>query len=296
MKTSGLFGVLMLSAAVLAVSCTGDVEYSLAVSPFHQSFVPQLHVQSVGSDMVETGVEAGPDGQQQAATTATYLWQGGRLTKYETAGEPGGDLAERIDYEYDGQGCLSSFVCRTAYAEWEYRFDYTDSLLTAIRYPRGEHEYKVVFTYGKHSDYPIRVQFVEPVDEWMLPAYGVDTLVKSWELEWKDGNLVRARADSMAWYCSGISSIDYYYDHRVNPFVGLFTEHDMADMVLGVPSALSANNMVRRVNNHYYQGQSTPREYTCHYKYDTQGRPKQIVDSWESMYWTTFTRTRHISY
>ena len=75
-----------------------------------------------------------------------------------------------------------------------------------------------------------------------------DTLVQTWTLEWSGGNLVRATADSMAWYCTGISWIDYYYDNHPNSLQGLFFASQIFDgSFVDEPTSLCRNNLVRRV-------------------------------------------------
>ena len=73
-----------------------------------------------------------------------------------------------------------------------------------------------------------------------------------WTLEWVNGNMVRATADSMAWYTTGLSHIEYYYDNHPNPFQGYFSSQLIGkDGFIDDPTCLCRNNMVRRVNYHY---------------------------------------------
>ncbi len=281
------------------VACERSEDFSASGSPFNGKSLTGRPIVQIQHDLHEEGVEASID-------SLTYFdvwhWNSqGQLASvdYDTAGIQRNALYTpfRDTYHYDGQGRLES-IDYYGYTNRTCRFNYNNGLLSQITYPFGDsgYQYQTEFCYHSGSHYPYAVIFIHPQESFMVDRLG-DTLVQTWTLEWSGGNLVRATADSMAWYCTGISWIDYYYDNHPNSLQGLFFASQIFDgSFVDEPTSLCRNNLVRRVIHCTNHDEISSIESLWKYTYGPDGYPTSVSYSYSTMYWTTIYVTNHITY
>ena len=140
-----------------------------------------------------------------------------------------------------------------------------------------------------------------PLQDWQRQGsfWNTDTIRQQWTLEWENGNLVRATADSMAWYMTGMSHIEYTYDNNPNPFFGYFPADLISrDGFIDNPNSLCRNNLVRTTYYNYDNRNDTTyiRHSNIDYRYLPNGLPSQISTVTPTMYWTEITDKATITY
>lgn len=285
--------LLPIALALTLVACDRDDVIPTGESPFGGRCLAGRPIVQMQYDLHEEGVEASID---SLTLFDAWHWNSQRqLTSinHDTEGIYDHDGPLRSEtYHYDGQGRLESIVedysGRTCY------FYYAGGLLSRITYPMGNsgRQHRIEFHYHSGSAYPYAMVFVQQMEDFMADRYG-DTVVQTWTLQWRGGNLVQATADSVAQYWTGVSQVDYYYDQHPNSMKGLFFASQITqDGFVDEPTSLCLNNMVRRVR--HYTNSST--EDAWNYTYGPDGYPTRVSYSFETMYWTTFYVTNHITY
>ena len=288
--------ILPIVLALALAACGRNDDTIAGGSPFGGRSLTGRPIVQMQYDIHEEGVEASID-----SLTLFDVWNWnsqGQLVSvdHDTSGRLQGLYTSNSEtYHYDGQGRLESIdhQGRTC------RFHYSNGLLSQITYPVGNtsRQNRTEFRYRPGSAYPYAMVFTHPQEDFMADRYG-DTVVQTWMLEWRDGNLMRATADSVAWYWSGnISQIDYYYDNHPNSLQGLFFASDIIiDGFVDEPASLCRNNLVRRVIHHTYHGETSSKEDMWSYTYGPDGYPTSVSSSYETMYWTTIYVTQHYTY
>ncbi len=294
MKRTTFIAILMVSAALLflttACQRTDDI-HPATQDAFRGLYSPGATVVQIRYDLDEGGVEAHMD-------SLTYFdrwnWTPSRQLSDVEFDPAGAYYANPIQdvYYYNVNGRLdsighfiggeSNIPVRT------FHFTYSGGLLSQI----GFRTYTTDFLYHDGQQYPYAIVFTHPLQDWMINTYGTDTLIQQWTLEWRDGNLIRATADSMAWYCTGLSKIEYAYDNHPNPFQGYFNSSLInRDGFIDDPSCLCQNNLVRRTDYHYdnRDGSTTTTQTDWSYQYSPNGYPSSVTTSYPTMYWTTIT-------
>lgn len=296
MKKYFISVVLLLTLA----ACERSEDFPVGGSSFNGKCMAGRPIMQMRYDLHEEGVEASID---SLTIIDVWRWNSQRqltAVDYDTAGNyyrralytPFNDT-----YHYDGQGRLESIDCH-GYIDRTCRFYYRNGLLSQITYPFGnsDRQYRTEFRYRSGSQYPYAVIFTHPQEDFMVEHHG-DTVVQTWTLQWSDGNLARATADSTAWYWSGISQIDYHYDDHPNNLQGLFfTSQIFHDGFVNEPTSLCRNNLVRRVTHHSNHGETNSEETLWNYTYGPDGYPTSVNYSYNTMYWTTVYVTNHITY
>ncbi len=289
---------------VLTAGCEGTEKQAGGTqNSFAGHYRPSIPVMQMQHDLHEEGVEASID-----SVTVTDLWtwdDGRRLKRIDYDIERSNNThAIHDDYYYDRNGRIDSLrhvVEGVAYPERTFRFYYTNGLLSRIQFHFGEENLTrtTEFRYHAGDNYPYAILFIHPLNEWLTDFYHTDTLVQSWTLEWNDGNLTRAIADSTAFYCTGLTHIDYFYDNHYNPLQGFFSGDLISqDAFLDEPGSLCRNNMVRRVLHRLdAQGNPSTSEDPFNFTYrSNDGYPVSMSSSYESLYWTILHVTTRFHY
>lgn len=299
---------IIISAALLllATGCETNIYKIGEQDAFKGRYAPSLPIQQIRYDIHEEGAEASID-------SLTYfnhwLWDNrGRLTRIEYDIEQSyytnGPIHD--EYYYDNNDRIDSIKHyvegSTSTPVRTYKFHYTDGLLSKITFSFGQDNTRrtTEFRYHSGSQYPYAIVYIHPLQTWLVDIYHTDTLIQTWTLEWNNGNLIRATADSMAWYCTGLSHIDYFYDNHYNPLQGLFIADIISqDGFVDDPTTLCRNNLVRRVLYHYNQQRdvttTTENYWNYHYR-NNDGYPTNVTSSYESLYWTIFNVRTSFSY
>jgi len=268
---------------------------------FSGYYMPQTPIVQIRYDSHEEGVEAQFD---SLTIFDRWIWENnGRLTSVETdyTGVYYTNGPIHDDYFYNSNGRLDSIrhiiegndgsPIRT------YHFHYTGGRLSQISY----RNYTTDFLYHNGERYPYAIVFTHPLQDWQRQGsfWDTDTIVQRWTLEWDNGNLVRATADSMAWYMTGMSHIEYTYDNNPNPFQGYFNSSLISkDGFIDNPTYLCRNNLVRRTDYNYDNRNDTTyiSTYTWNYQYLPSGYPASVTSTFPTLYWTEITTTATFTY
>ena len=291
-------GAIVFLALFSACQRTDDIRPATQ-NAFRGLYQPTSTIVQMRHDVHEEGVEASID---SLTFFDRWNWSSdGRLAQveFDYTGTYYYSNSPRIDnYYYNSNGRLDS-ICHWAAQSVSplrtFRFAYSGGLLSRISFPFGQNgnrTYTTDFLYRNGEEYPYAIVFTHPLQEWLYDTYHTDTLVKQWTLEWENGNLVRATADSMAWYTTGLSHIEYYYDNHPNPSQGYFSSDLISrDGFIDNPSCLCRNNLVRRIEYHYNnRNDSTSTTQTDWiYQYYPNGYPRSVTTTYPTLYWTTFT-------
>ena len=308
MKRQTLFattiGAIVFLALFSACQRTDDIRPATQ-NAFRGLYQPTCTIVQMRHDVHEEGVEASID---SLTFFDRWNWSSdGRLAQveFDYTGNMRYNGPVKDDYFYNSNGRLDS-ICHWAAQSVSplrtFRFAYFGGLLSRISFPFGQNgnrTYTTDFLYRNGEEYPYAIVFTHPLQEWLYDTYHTDTLVKQWTLEWENGNLVRATADSMAWYTSGLSHIEYYYDNHPNPFQGYFSSQLIGkDGFIDDPTCLCRNNMVRRVNYHYDRRNDSTitSESTWSYEYLPNGLPANFTAVYPTMYWTEITDKITLTY
>ena len=293
--------IILCSFAIVAllVACHPEDDiYPISQDAFTGHYSPQNPIVQIRYDSHEEGVEAGFD---SLTYTNRWNWNGRLLTRvdFDIEGSYYTNSPIYDDYYYNASGRLDSIrhhIDGVANPDRTYRFSYTNGLLSRISFRFG---YTTDFLYRSGERYPYSIVFTHPLQDWLWDLYHTDTLVKRWTLEWENGNLVRATADSMAWYCTGMSKIEYAYDNNPNPMQGYFDPSLVSkDGFIDDPSCLCRNNLVRRTDYNYDNRNDTTyiHEYSWNYRYLPDGYPASVTYTFPTMYWTEITTTETFTY
>ena len=289
MRTERLFAMVVVASTLCACGKYGYV--SSDQNAFTGHYAPQMPIGQERVDLDEEGIEA-----STASQTYYNHWSWNvhrRLTRvyYDVDASYYVNHPVHDDYYYDAGGRIDSLKHVVEGASPNsvrtYKFHYDNGLLSCIKNKSRITE----FRYRCGSRYPYAIAFVRPLEQWLRDLYHTDTLVQTWTLEWRDGNLMRATGDSMAWYCTGLSHIDYFYDDGYNPLQGHYTGDLIGrDAFIDDPACLCRNNLVRRVMYHCDSLRNIvgTTEHTLTYSYRSDGYPLSVATSYNSMYWTVF--------
>ena len=309
MKRQTLFattiGAIAILALVSACQRTDDIRPATQ-NAFRGLFQPTSTIVQMRHDVHEEGVEASID---SLTFFDRWNWNSdGRLAQveFDYTGTYYYSNSPRIDnYYYNSNGRLDS-ICYSLGTDGNYlrtyRFAYSGGLLSHISFPFGQNgnrTYTTDFLYRNGEEYPYAIVFTHPLEEWLYDTYHTDTLVKQWTLEWENGNLVRATADSMAWYTSGLSHIEYYYDNHPNPFQGYFSSDLISrDGFIDNPSCFCKNNLVRRTYYHYNSRDNTTStsQSRWDYQYVRSPYPSSVTTTYHTLYWTDVTVKSYFYY
>ena len=289
---------LILMASVLLAFCTGcekDKDVSEA-SPFSGNYNPLYHIQQIDYDIEETGVEIG--GTVSHSLTSLWHWTGNMLEQvdYNYDSQLSYDIQQSIDRYWYTNARIDSLKYYYPYSNKHrtYHFHYQHDRLTCIDYWINNQRYSTNYIYEHNSQYPSHIVYCRPA----ILHTEQDSVRMDWTLEWKNGNLLRATADSVAWYNTGIAKIEYAYDNKVNPFQNFFTGNSLQNYcdILESPYSYCRNNMVQQTK--YYKYHDDIETVTTHYnyQYDNRNRPTSVTYSYETMFYTTVTVTAHITY
>lgn len=294
---------------LLSAACqrTDDI-FPTTQNAFRGMYQPANAVVQMRHDLHEEGVEASID---SLTFFDRWSWRSDRRlaqVEFDNTGTYYYSNSPRFDnYYYNSNGRLDS-ICFSLGTDGNYlrtyRFAYSGGLLSRISFPFGQNgngsrTYTTDFLYRNGEEYPYAIVFTHPLEEYLYNLYHTDTLVKQWTLEWDNGNLVRATADSMAWYTSGLSHIEYFYDNHPNPFQGYFSSQLIGkDGFIDDPTCLCRNNLVRRVDYHYDRrnDSTTSSEHTWNYEYLPSGLPVAFTTVFPTMYWTEITHKCTLTY
>ena len=305
--------IFFLSALLLTVAgCRPEDDiYPVNQDAFGGYYVPQAPIASIRHDLHEEGVEASID---SLTFTDRWSWTNNhRLARvdfdiegnyYRYGNEPTNiyDL-----YFYNSNGRLDSLQHHieggNSIPLRTYHFHYTGGRLTQIsfRFGQGNRNYTTDFLYRANERQPYSIVFTHPLQDWQRQGsfWNTDTIRQQWTLEWENGNLVRATADSMAWYMTGMSHIEYAYDNNPNPFFGYFPADLISrDGFIDNPNSLCRNNLVRTTYYNYDNRNDTTyiRHSNIDYRYLPNGLPSQITTVTPTMYWTEITDKATITY
>ena len=220
MKRINLFLVPLL---ILVAGCNPQHYTDGEQNAFEGKYSPSLPI----TGMVHEIHEVGDGGTSDRTVNDVWTWNRDRqlVTVHYGNGNYDGIQSPIYDtYHYNSNGRIDSIVYHSdTEAQRTFKFHYSDG-----------------------SRYPYAIVLVQPVADWCRDIYHTDTLVQCWTLQWNDGNLVRATADSMAHYCTGINHIDYQYDNHYNPLQGHFTSNSIFEnRFIDNPTYLSRNNMIQ---------------------------------------------------
>jgi len=291
------------SVLLLATSCqrTNDLG-PVTQDAFRGLYSPAATVVRIRHDLHEEGVEARND---SLTYYDNWIWntyhrrldivEFDREQNYLT--EPTQDF-----YYYNSNGRLDSICHRVGgVSKRTFHFTYSDGLLSQINFLFGEENrnYTTDFLYHNGQQYPYAIVFTHPLQNWMIDNYGTDTLVQRWTLEWSNGNLIRATADSMAWYCTGLSKIEYAYDNHPNPFQGYFNSSLISrDGIVDDPSCFCKNNLVHRTYYHYNSRDNTTStsQSRWDYQYVRPPYPSSVTTTYHTLYWTDVTVKSYFYY
>ena len=302
-----LYTVLLLTATACHPE---DNIYPINQDAFNGYYMPQDPIYRIRYDIHEEGVEASID-----SLTFTNNW---RWTINH--------MLARVDYDIEGNynrydnepmniydvyfythGRLDSLQHHIEGGSGTplrtYHFHYNSGRLSQISFLFGQdnRHYTTDFLYRSNERQPYAIVFTHPLQDWQRQShfYDTDTIVQRWTLEWENGNLVRATADSMAWYMTGMSHIEYTYDNHPNPFHGYFSADLISrDGFIDNPTYLSRNNLIRKTCYNYDNRNDTT--YISHYdidvRYLSNGYPSQITSVTPTMHWTDITTKATLTY
>lgn len=283
MKTR--FVTLTLLAAALLTACQPeDTLRTIEQNPFFGSAAPFRHI----SHELRTSTSWGANSNDDTTVTAsTWIWQNGLLQSI--VDDVTGNLVD--SYYYDSRRRLDSITDRYT----TYRFHYNPAgLLTSITFGYvGNREVTMEFYYAPGYVYPLHYTYRLPVENTVNNVLVNDTVELSWNLHWKDGNLVLAEADSGNFEYRSIASIEYFYDNNINPYQGVFDGSAIYNAELFYNKYYSRNNITRYVQ-HYTDGSSHEFKYT--YKYDEQGCPTYCRTAMDNYYGFSNITTWDITY
>lgn len=262
---------------------------------FEGRYSPSLPI----SDMVHDIHEVGEGGTTDRTINDVWTWNRDRqlVTVHYGNGNYDGIASPIYDtYHYNSNGQIDSIVYHSdTEAQRTFKFQYDNGLLQRITYPFGQENQTraTEFRYSDGSHYPYAIALIEPLEDWRRDIYHTDTLVQCWTLQWNDGNLVRATADSMAHYCTGITQIDYQYDNHYNPMQGHFTSNGIfQNEFLTNPSYLSRNNVVQSV---YHSTSQATNNWVYQYR-SNDGYPLSVTYTVHTAYYSTITITASFHY
>lgn len=298
--------ILTLAAMLLTLaSCQRENIHPIEQQPFSGHYAPFHHITQIRHDIREEGVEAGFD---SLTLIDHWHWTDRLLTRVDYNAENTSNYSDPYsDYYYYSGGRLDSLTRRFEGSDRNsnrtFHFSYQQGRLSRISFLFGntDRNYTTDFLYRTGEEYPYAIVFTHPVDRSLWNLYHTDTVVQTWTLEWSGGNLARATADSMAWYITGMSHIDYFYDNHPNPCQGWFNASLISsDGFIDDPTCFCRNNLVRRVGyNYYQQGDTTyvlENTRTLQYEFGPNGYPSAITTTTPTLYWTDIINTSHFTY
>ena len=308
MKRQTLFattiGAIVFLALFSACQRTDDIRPATQ-NAFRGLYQPTSTIVQMRHDLHEEGVEASID---SLTFFDRWNWSSdGRLAQveFDCTGNVRYNGPVKDDYFYNSNGRLDSICHWTAQSVSPlrtFRFAYSGGLLSRISYPFGQNgarTYTTDFRYRNGEEYPYAIVFTHPLEEFLYNLYHTDTLVMRWTLEWDNGNLVRATADSMAWYTTGLSKIEYAYDNHPNPFQGYFNSSLISrDGIVDDPSCFCKNNLVRRTYYHYNSRDNTTStsQSRWDYQYVRPPYPSSVTTTYHTLYWTDVTVKSYFYY
>lgn len=283
-----------------------DNIYPLEQSAFNGRYSPQMPILQIRHDQQEEGAEAHSD---PISFTDHWTWSTeGSLSRVEfdiPAGEYTNYNNSHDDYFYNSNDRLDS-VRHTIYnsdsiIQYTYHFSYSNGQINRISFLFGQESliHTVDFLYHNGKQHPYAIVFTRPLPEWLWGLYHTDTLVQQWTLVWSGGNLMRATADSMAAYCTGISYIEYLYDNHPNPCQGYFSSKVILNNgFIDNPSCLCRNNLVRRIIHHCTtpDNSTSTSETNWTYRYLANGYPGSVTVTTPTLYWTEITTKSTFTY
>lgn len=298
-----LFKLLAPALLLLALtSCDDGTPRPGNQSPFKGFYSPQTPIAAMRYDVSEEGVEI----QDRSVTYQNvWLWNTQRQLSsivYDIDGVFYTNGPIRDDYQYDSQGRLEQINHYVGGSlQRAFNLNYSNGLLDRVTFPWGQNGLmkETRFKYRSGDQYPKAVVLVRPLEDWLRDIYHTDTLIQTWTLEWNNGNLVRATADSIAKYCTGKLYIDYVYDNRPNPLQGfLNADYITNNSFVDNPYFMSRNNMVQRIDHYSSQTNDSTVTYMTdfHFEYLNNGLPANVTYTIPTMIWTEVTTTAHFVY
>ena len=294
--------VLLLSVAACRPE---DDIYPANQDAFGGYYVPQSPIAHIRYDLHEEGVEASID---SLTFTDRWSWTTNRRLarvdfdiegNYHTYQNQPMNISDV--YFYNSNGRLDSLQHHIEHGGGiplrTYYFHYTGGRLSQISF----RNYTTDFLYRANERLPYSIVFTHPLQDWQRQGsfWNTDTIRQQWTLEWENGNLVRATADSMAWYMTGMSHIEYAYDNNPNPFQGYFPADLISrDGFIDNPGYLCHNNLVCVTYYNYDNRNDTTyiHNNSINYQYLPNGYPSQITTVTPTMYWTEITSKATITY
>lgn len=292
MKRINLFLVPLL---VLLAGCRPQHYTDGEQNAFEGRYSPSLPI----TGMVHDIHEVGEGGTTDRTVNDVWTWNRDRqlvTVRYGNGYYDGIQSSIYDTYHYNSNGRIDSIVYHSdTEAQRTFKFHYGNGLLQRITYPFGQENQirSTEFRYSDGSRYPYAIVLVQPVEDWLRDIYHTDTLVQCWTLQWNDGNLVRATADSMAHYCTGINHIDYQYDNHYNPLQGHFTSNFIfGNRFIDNPTYLSRNNMIQST---VYS--SAPTTINLAYQYrSNDGYPLSLTYTIHTLIYSTINITTTFQY
>lgn len=292
MKRINLFLVPLL---VLLAGCRPQHYTDGEQNAFEGRYSPSLPI----TGMVHEIYEVGEFGTTDRTVNDVWTWNRDRqlvTVQYGNGYYDGIQSSTYDTYHYNSNGRIDSIVYHSdTEAQRTFKFHYGNGLLQRITYPFGQENQirSTEFRYSDGNRYPYAIVLVQPVEDWLRDIYHTDTLVQCWTLQWNDGNLVRATADSMAHYCTGINHIDYQYDNHYNPLQGHFTSNFIfGNRFIDNPTYLSRNNMIQST---VYS--STPTTINLAYQYrSNDGYPLSLTYTIHTLIYSTINITTTFQY
>lgn len=292
MKRINLFLVPLL---VLLAGCRPQHYTDGEQNAFEGRYSPSLPI----TGMVHEIYEVGEFGTTDRTVNDVWTWNRDRqlVTVHYGNGNYDGIQSPIYDtYHYNSNGRIDSIVYHSdTEAQRTFKFHYDNGLLQRITYPFGQENQtrSTEFRYSDGSRYPYAIVLVQPVADWLRDIYHTDTLVQCWTLQWSDGNLVRATADSMAHYCTGITQIDYQYDNHYNPLQGHFTSNSIfQNRFIDNPTYFSRNNMIQST---VYRSTPTTNNLTYQYR-SNDGYPLSLTYTIHTPIYSTINITTTFQY
>lgn len=292
MKRINLFLVPLL---VLLAGCRPQHYTDGEQNAFEGRYSPSLPI----TGMVHDIHEVGEGGTTDRTVNDVWTWNRDRqlvTVRYGNGYYDGIQSSIYDTYHYNSNGRIDSIVYHSdTEVQRTFKFHYGNGLLQRITYPFGQENQirSTEFRYSDGSRYPYAIVLVQPVEDWLRDIYHTDTLVQCWTLQWNDGNLVRATADSMAHYCTGINHIDYQYDNHYNPLQGHFTSNSIfKNRFIDNPTYLSRNNMIQST---VYS--SAPTTINLAYQYrSNDGYPLSLTYTIHTLIYSTINITTTFQY
>lgn len=276
-------------------------QYSDGVqNAFEGRYSPSLPI----TDMVHDIHEVGEGGTTDRTVNDVWTWNRDHqlaVVHYGNGYFVGTNSPIYDSYHYNSNGQIDSIVYHSdTEVQRSFKFHYDNGLLRSITFPFGqENKLRATeFRYADGSSYPHAIVLIEPLDNWQRGIYHTDTLVQCWTLQWSDGNLVSATADSMAHYCTGITRIDYQYDDHYNPMQGFFRSNSIIqNELLYFPAYLSRNNLVLRTVHHSIDDNPSTTNWVYHYQYRSNDNyPSSVTYTTPTAVYSTITITTTFHY